>query len=132
MPISVVKSPSSPGMAGLRGALAGDTAVHLVVSPEEALKELHSFDNKKYLKGLGGYWHQDEGRRVRAQSVCWLFCWGKTGMKSEFAARESRRIFDTILDIKISEFDEKVDHEWAKSARYKTEDIEQELSDLLK
>ncbi len=110
----------------------GDTAVHLIVSPDEAQKELHSLQHKKYQKGLGEFWVQNDKGRVRAQSVCWLFCWGKTGMKSETTAREARRIFDTILDIKFSDFNLKVDHQWARDARYKAEDIEEDLAALLK
>jgi|GEM_PF-2068643 len=111
---------------------AGDTAVHLIVSADEAQKELHSLSHKKYLKGLGEFWVQNDMGRVRAQSVCWLFCWGKTGMKSETTARGARRIFDAVLDVKFSEFDAKVDHQWARDARYKADDIEEELANLLK
>lgn len=131
-PTSPEKGHPAPGVPSSSDLPAGETAVHLVVSPGDALKELHSLNNKKYLKGLNEHWHQDENRRVIAQSVCWLFCWAKSGMSSDNAASESRRIFDTILDVKFSEFDKKVDHEWARAARYRKEDIETQLVDLLK
>ena len=72
------------------------------------------------------------GQDVTAQSVCWLFCWAKTGMNSPSAMEQSRQIFDKIFKfITFTDFDEKVPHEWAREARYRTENIDEELKNLL-
>ena len=68
---------------------------------------------------------------VTAQSICWLFCWGKTGMGSQPAADEAQRVFDAIFDRSFDWFDARVAHEWARSVRYTKKDIESELQHRL-
>jgi len=109
-----------------------DTAVHLVLSLEDAIEELRSVDHKTFQDALGNYWHSDKSRRVKAQSVCWLFCWAKTGMRSEKAAIASRRVFNRILNITYEQFDEKVGLAWARENRNKTANIESQLAKLLR
>ncbi len=64
---------------------------------------------------------------VTAQSICWLYCWAKTGMNSANAAQQSRQAFNQIFDRPYEWFDARVPHEWARVARYRTVDIESDL-----
>jgi predicted type IV restriction endonuclease len=109
-----------------------DTAVHLKVSPEEALKELKTISHKTFQDVLRGNWHADDFGNVKAQSVCWLFCWAKTGMKSKKTAIASKEVFNKIFDIGYEDFDKKVDHKWAQEARRRPGNIESELTSLLR
>jgi len=84
-----------------------------------------------FQKALTEHW-KVSGQNVYAQSVCWLFCWAKTGMNSQNAMEQSRQVFDRIFQsVTFSDFDQKVPHEWAREARYRTENIEKELESLL-
>ena len=108
-----------------------DIAVHLTVSPEDALNELKSVRHQTFLKALDNYWHVEVPNRVKAQSVCWLFCWAKTGMKSKGAAIASKQVFNKILDIRYERFDKLVGLEWARDNRKKPGNIESKLAKLL-
>lgn len=35
---------------------------------------------------------------MRAQSICWLYCWAVTGMESSRAQEAARQAFDNIFD----------------------------------
>ena len=78
------------------------------------MKRLKSVGHDTFLKGLDGNWKVDAEGGVKAHSICWLFCWAKTGMGSSDAADAARKAFDRILDVPYSEFDKAVDHEWAR------------------
>ena len=108
-----------------------DTAVRLKIDFSEANNILANIQHKKFQAVLKKKWHANMAGGVCAQSVCWLYCWAKTGMKSEFVADESKKAFNAILDISYQEFDNKVDHKWAQDARNKIGDIEDKLASLL-
>ena len=102
--------------------------VSLRVSREHALTVLDRVDHATYRKALvDGHWIVDSDGHVKAQSVCWLFCWAKSGMGSERVAEAARLAFDEILDVPYLEFDAHVNHDWAKKVRYSNHDIELEL-----
>jgi len=83
-----------------------------------------------FQKALTKYWKVKD-QYATAQSVCWLFCWAKTGMNSQDAMKQSRQIFDRIFQsVTFSDFDKKVPHEWARKARSRTGNIEKELDSL--
>jgi hypothetical protein len=55
---------------------------------------------------------------VAPESVNWLFCWGKTGMNSEQARLDARRVFNQVLAITFDEYDALVEHDEARNHRY--------------
>jgi hypothetical protein len=73
-------------------------------------------------------WIEGGNAGVTAQSICWLYCWAKTGMNSADAADVARQAFDQIFDKPYVWFDARVSHEWARKARYQHGDIESELA----
>ena len=104
--------------------------VFLVVSKDKALLKILSIPHEICKQGFKSHWHVDADNRVKAQSVCWLYCWAKTGMGSNKAAFEAEQIFNNILNIKVSDFDTRVPdaHEWARKNRYTPNDIENEFA----
>ena len=105
--------------------------MNLTKSPADALKRVLSIPHKRCADAVTDNWKVEPDGRVRAQSVFWLFCWGKTGMASEHARQSAVRVFDGILPISFVEFDAIVDHEYAREARYASHDIEHELDKIL-
>lgn len=53
-------------------------------------------------------------------------------MGSQNAAREAQRVFNTIFDRLFDWFEARVDHEWARIARYAKGDIESDLQRRLR
>lgn len=104
--------------------------VKLKVTPDEALMRLRSVPHETFHKAMGR-WHVDNSGNVRAQSVCWLFCWAKTGMGSDYAAAASQHVFNDILNITYERFDALVGHQWALYNRYKAHNIEAALERML-
>jgi len=109
------------------------TVIRLSVPPEEAWRLLKQVSHEKFLDTLKTAWQVDKDGNVKAQSICWLFCWAKTGNNSLDAAEVCRSIFDRIFDKTkaYNWFDSKVDHEWARKARYKKRNIEGDLQKRL-
>ena len=103
----------------------------LKVTPALARSYLLRVQHASYRKGLSKYWSVDGDGHVRAQSVCWLFCWAKTGNGYPDAKEGARSIFDAILDIPFAVFAAQVPDEWAEGARYQDGDMEKELDALL-
>lgn len=103
----------------------------LKVSRDQAVARLEGIPHQRCRDGIPLHWHVDDDGHVQAQSVCWLYCWGKTGMGSLDAAHEAQRVFNGILDISFNSFDACIDHEWARWARYADEDLEDELNNKL-
>mgnify|MGYP001806121843 CR=1 FL=1 len=105
--------------------------IKLRVETSELESHFKTVEHDTFQKALTEHW-KVIGDNVKAQSVCWLFCWAKTGMNSQNAMQQSRQVFDKIFQtITFSDFDKKVSHGWAREARYRTENIEEELNDLL-
>lgn len=105
----------------------------LRVDAKKALNELDKIPHKTFHAALPNHWHVDKNGTVRSQSVCWLFCWAKTGLGSKRAAAAAEKAFDAILDMSFSEFDKHiVDYSWAQQARYAKGNIDKQLSERLK
>lgn len=101
----------------------------LRVTQEHALRALDRIDHATFRKALeDGHWNVDNNGHVKAQSVCWLFCWAKSGMGSKRAAKAARLAFDEILDVSYLEFDSHINYDLAKKVRYSNHDIESELA----
>ncbi|MEQ1731428.1 MAG: hypothetical protein ABL982_23910 [Vicinamibacterales bacterium] len=74
------------------------------------------------------------GRNIDGRSVCWLFCWAKTGMGSPPAEEAARQAFDAIMRIGFDRFNVLVLHEDARSWRYSDDGpaVDRHLAELLK
>ena len=105
--------------------------IRLKVKPDQAQKILRMVDNRKYLDALESHWQVFEDGHPRAQSICWLFCWAKTGINSKRVAQEATDVFNRLFDKSFEWFDRRVPHNWARDARYK-QNIESELERYLK
>lgn len=101
--------------------------MHLIVPAEEAKKQLLSIPHKTCTKAIDDHWKVDRDGEVRAQSLAWLFCWAKTGMNCEPARQASVRVFNNILSPGFADLDARLDHEYARQARYSSQNIEDEF-----
>lgn len=101
--------------------------MHLIVPADEAIKQLLSIPHSTCTKAIDHHWRVDRDGNVRAQSVLWLFCWAKTGMNSEPAREASVSVFNNILPRSFADLDAVLDHEYARKARYSSQNIEEEL-----
>lgn len=105
--------------------------MRLLVDNAEAERLVASIPHRTCVDASENNWIVSDQGNAKAQSVLWLFCWGKTGMGSREAARVSREVFDQIFPIKFTQFDALVDHEWARANRYSDFDLEAELTTRL-
>lgn len=100
-------------------------------SSAEALKHLKLIEHATCRKGISTRWQVSKDQNgddfVPAQSVCWLFCWAKTGMNSERAREQARKAFDSIFDQPFDRLERQLDHERARTWRYAESDIENEF-----
>jgi len=101
--------------------------IQMSITFEEAQTLISQIPHQRCRDASINLWKAGGSAGVTAQSICWLFCWGKTGMGSDEAAIEAKRVFDTVFDKPFDWFDSKVDHEWARVARYSDNDIESDL-----
>ena len=59
---------------------------HLKCPAREAQDALAAVPHKRFQDVLAGHWHVDADGAIDGRSVCWLYCWAKTGMGSLKAA----------------------------------------------
>jgi len=105
---------------------------HLRCPAREAQDALAAVPHKRFQDVLAGHWHVDADGAIDGRSVCWLYCWAKTGMGSLKAAEAAQQAFDQVVDVDYSLFDARVDHEWAREKRYAGAPIDAELEALLR
>ncbi|MGA3095569.1 MAG: hypothetical protein ABSF25_03865 [Bryobacteraceae bacterium] len=105
--------------------------MNLTVSNDEAIRLIDGIGHATCTAAASSRWHVTDRGKVRAQSMYWLFCWGKTGMGGPTAAREARHVFDSIFPVKFSRFDVLVPHAHARRRRYSVQDIDAELVEIL-
>jgi hypothetical protein len=111
--------------------MKGGCRMRLTVPAQQARQLIDQIPHATCTGAAAHRWHVADDDTVRAQSVLWLFCWGKTGMGSSAAAREARFVFDSILPIAFERFDSLVNHEYARKQRYSRFDLETELTAIL-
>ena len=92
--------------------------MRLTVSVEHARKLIEKIPHGTCRSAAEQHWNVEEDATVPEESVNWLFCWGKTGMGSRTAAEEAKRVFDAIMPVAFSRYDDLVDHEYARTHRY--------------
>lgn len=102
--------------------------IQMRVTPNEARELIREIPHKSCQTGAKSNWVVGGAAGVTAQSICWLYCWAKTGMNSADAAMQAKQAFNQIFDKPYEWFDGRVDHEWARTARYQHGDIEPELA----
>jgi hypothetical protein len=102
--------------------------MQLLVSNAEALRLIESIPHAACVEGSVNNWNVSDQGNATAQSVLWLFCWGKTGMGSRTAARRAREVFDQLFPVKFDVFDARVDHQYARDNRYSDFNLEAELT----
>jgi hypothetical protein len=91
--------------------------VNLRVTPEEAARQLGTIRHHKCQRAIGNNWKVYDGQ-VAYQSVAWLFCWACSGMGSDQALRDARRVFNCVFDISYDDYDAKVGYTRAQTLRY--------------
>ena len=101
--------------------------ISLRVSQHEALVRIHQIPHAKALHASKTFWRIMSDGQPDPRSVCWLYCWAKTGMGSARAANEAQIVFDAILSVSFAWMDKRVDHEWAREARYASRDVSKGL-----
>lgn len=105
--------------------------VQLRVSQREAEGLLSEVTHSTFQQGKLKYWTLSEDGYISAQSILWFFCWAKTGMSSETTAIACRRIFNILFPFSFSQFNTRIPHDYARRNRYSTENLENELRDIL-
>ena len=102
--------------------------IKLKISSAEALKHLKLIEHATCRKGISTCWQVSKDQNgddfAPAQSICWLFCWAKTGLNSERARAQARKAFDSIFDQPFGRLEQRLDHELAKTWRYAEGNIE--------
>ena len=106
--------------------------MRLRVTQSEARRRLLSVPHATFQRATEHRWRPLGKEAVTAQSACWLFCWAKTGMGSQAAANAPMGAFNEILEVSYDRFDARVPHSWAREARYRHGDIEEELQNRLR
>jgi hypothetical protein len=101
--------------------------IRLTVTPADAGARLDEIENDRFHSAVAGHWTLADEPCVPIPTVCWLFCWAKTGGNSQPTAEALRPVFTSLLDISYEEFDNCVPHQWARNSRYSTRDLESEL-----
>ena len=102
--------------------------INVRVTTKKARELISEIPHGSCQSGSQKHWVEGGKAGVTAQSICWLYCWAKTGMNSAIAAQQSRLAFNQIFDRPYEWFDARVPHEWARVARYRTVDIESDLN----
>lgn len=104
----------------------------LILSTDKALEKLKSNSHKTFRDSIEKHWTVDKNGYVKSQSICWLFCWGKTKeVSKQNGANEAREFFNDLLGIPFDKFDNQIPHEWAQWARYTKVNIDSQLKAYL-
>jgi hypothetical protein len=109
----------------------GIIMIKMRVKPNEAKKLIGQIPHAMCQSGLPTKWIEGGEAGVTAQSICWLYCWAKTGQNSADAAYRAKLVFNQIFDKPYEWFDARVPYKWALEARYRRGSIEDELERLL-
>jgi hypothetical protein len=90
----------------------------------ESCELLKTIPHSSCRNAIENNWLINDAGKIKAHSICWLFCWAKTGMNSKKTELESKKVFDKIFgEMAFQNFDTHVEHEWARWARYQYENI---------
>lgn len=105
--------------------------VRMKVTMEEARIEIGRIEHAHCQVGMARHWKRDRdetaNETVTVQSICWLFCWAKTGQNSKKARSQAQRAFDEIFDPPFDWLCQRLDHNLATKWRYSTRDVKDEF-----
>lgn len=94
--------------------------------PSESIDSLlNSVEHVSFQRSRNKNWIFDSKKNtVTASSICWLFCWAKTGMSSDSAREQSRIVFNELLrnsslNITFDSCDKETVHVQARLNRYR-------------
>lgn len=97
----------------------------LEVPNSVALKEFKAVNHEQFRSSIPKFWSVEDDRRIKPQSICWLFCWAANqDAKYQGPAGHLREVFDTIMPIKYKEFDKRVGKKLADRLRYRMRDAD--------
>jgi hypothetical protein len=97
------------------------TSLKLALSCQQLAASFGNVNHKTFQTGRANYWRKVDGS-VPVQSVCWLYCWAKTGMNSKTAMKQARALFDAAFPGLFVRLDSDNFHAWARAARYAADD----------
>lgn len=103
----------------------------LRVSPQDALTALARVPHATFQRARQKHWLVDVDGFVDGRSVCWPYCWAKTGKGSRDAAKAAEHAFDKIFDTPFQIVAAKVPHEWARSTRESSQPVDGDLDAML-
>lgn len=106
--------------------------ISFTVTEQEAQARIRAIPHERAVNAIDAHWRVQPDGTPDARSVCWLYCWAKTGMNSAKAADEARAVFNAIFSMSYESFDKRVGHEWARRARYAAQDMRDELAAQLR
>ena len=110
------------------------------VSEKDARQILSRIEHETCSQGIDGHWSMYRSKfygdtngmdQPSAQSICWLYCWAKTGQGSNKAARQAQKAFDDIFDRDYDWLSGKLSLEEARRLRYAEKDVESEFNDIM-
>ena len=97
------------------------------VAMEEARTEIGRIEHASCQAGMARHWKavkdEEDNEIATVQSICWLFCWAKTGQNSNRARIQAKLAFDTIFDRPFDWLCKRLDHDLARKWRYSTDDV---------
>jgi hypothetical protein len=98
-----------------QGCVEQPAGIRPRVSLKDAQRLLERVEHEKFRDALGTYW---QPKNFLRQSICWLFCWAKTGIHSTDTAEECRGYFNTIFPGEYNRLNSDSFHEFARWYRY--------------
>jgi hypothetical protein len=93
--------------------------MRLLVPGNVARGRMSRVQHSTFQKALRTNWHVADDGSVSAQSLMWFYCWAATGLNSEAAMEDCRRIWNEIVPVKFGELDSPAFHAFAREARKK-------------
>ena len=99
--------------------------IRVKLSAKDALVEIQRIEHATCQKSVSTNWSIDKDKLP--QSICWLFCWAKTGMNSEKAREQSQLAFDAIFSPQFDWFCCRLDHSAAREWRYSKGNVEDDF-----
>jgi len=94
------------------------------VSFRESINFINRIRHIKCINAAEKYWKQNSDSSMKTQSICWLYCWAKSGNGSEKAMLDAQTAFNKIFSKTFDYMDAHIKHEWARKMRYENMEID--------
>jgi hypothetical protein len=102
----------------------------LRIAAKQANEILEAIANEAFQEGRASRWSVANDGGVSAQSVCWLFCWGKRDHQP-LTAESVRNAIDQFFEFTFDDFDALVPLDFARWARYRKPNVDSHLAAYL-